>query len=441
MDRREILRRGFRFTVAAGAGAALAGSAAEEGMYAESLQQRGPGGQERRSVSPAFESLKPLGERVKPISVAEMQQRMALAQKLMSEAKPQMAALFMAPGSSMYYYSGIRWGGGERLFALTVPRKGEPFLVCPAFEEGRARELLKWPMEVRVWQEDQSPYELVVKGLADRGFRTGVVGVEEQTRFFFYEGMRKAGAGLQFTSGDPVTIGCRGRKTAHELELMRLANEATVDVLRAVFASLREGLTQREVAGMVSQGFQRMGLGGGGLVLFGEWAALPHGTAQPQQLKEGQGVLLDVGTAVEGYASDITRTGVLGKPDARLSKAFEVVRQAQEAALKAAVRRGTCAQVDQAARELVVRNGYGKLYEIFTHRVGHGIGLDGHEHPYLVRGNKMLLEPGMTFSNEPGIYVRGEYGLRLEDIMVIEENGPARLLTPGLSTSLEKPCG
>lgn len=432
-SRREILKRGFQFTVAAGsAGAFASGPAGAEAT----LQQP-----DRRALSQAFEKLKPLGERVKPITVDEMKGRVASAQKLMTDAKPQYSALFMAPGSSMYYYSGIRWGGGERLFGLTIPRKGEPFIVCPGFEEGRARELLKWPIEVRVWQEDESPYGLVAKGLADRGFRTGTVGVEEQTRFFFFDGLRKAAPGLQWTSGDAITIGCRSRKSAHELELMYLANESTVDVLRAVFASLREGMSQREVGGMVSQGFQRMSLGGGGLVLFGEWAALPHGTTQPQQLKEGQVVLIDVGTSVEGYASDITRTGVLGHPTAKASKAFEVLRQAQEATLKAAVRGKTCGSVDDAARKVVTGNGYGKLYEIFTHRVGHGIGLDGHEHPYLVRGSKVVLEPGMTFSDEPGIYERGDYGVRLEDIMAIEESGPARLLTPGLSSSLEKPCG
>ncbi len=435
IDRREILKRGFQFSVAAGASSTL-GAGSEASAILEPQQQP-----DRRALSQAFEKLKPLGDRVKPIIVDEMKERIALAQKLMTDAKPQYAALFMAPGSSMYYYSGIRWGGGERLFALTIPRKGDPFIVCPAFEEGRARELLKWPIEVRVWQEDESPYALVAKTLAERGFRSGTIGVEEQTRFFFYDGLRKAAGGVQLVSGDPITIGCRGRKTAHELELMYLANEATIDVLRAVFASLREGQTQREVAGMVSQGFQRMGLGGGGLVLFGEWAALPHGTTQPQRLAEGQVVLIDVGTSVEGYASDITRTGVLGRPSAKASKAFEVLRQAQEAALKAAVRGKTCGSVDDAARRVVTSNGYGKLYEIFTHRVGHGIGLDGHEHPYLVRGSKVVLEPGMTFSDEPGIYERGDYGVRLEDIIAIEPEGPARLLTPGLSHSLEKPCG
>ncbi len=398
-------------------------------------------GAQGRSLPPAFDRLKPQGDRVKPITVAEFQGRIALAQKLMTDSKPQFAAIYLAPGSGQYYFSGLRWGGGERLFALTIPRSGEPLVVCPAFEEGRARELLRWPMEVRVWQEDQSPYALVAKTLAERGARTGLIGIDETTRFFFADGLRKAAPGYQYASADPITVGCRGRKTSHELELMALANEATVDVFRAVFASLREGMTQREVGGLVSQGFQRMGMSGGALVLFGEWAALPHGTTKPQQLKMGDGVLIDGGGAVEGYAADVTRTGAQGAPSEKLKRAFDTVRQAQDAALDAAQRGRTCGSVDDAARKVVVGAGYGKDYEIFTHRLGHGIGLDGHEHPYLVRGSKVVLQSGMTFSNEPGIYVKGDYGLRLEDIMVVEENGPARLLTPGFSPSLENPCG
>jgi Xaa-Pro dipeptidase len=200
-------------------------------------------------------------------------------------------------------------------------------------------------------------------------------------------------------------------------------------------------MTQREVGSMISQGFQRMGLSGGALVLFGKWAALPHGTTQPQRLAEGEVVLIDGGTSVEGYASDVTRTTVLGRPSDKLKRAFDTVRKAQDAALAAAVRGHVTGSVDDAARAVVIGAGYGTNYELFTHRVGHGIGLDGHEHPYLVRGSKTVLQPGMTFSNEPGIYVKDDYGLRLEDIMVIEDAGPARLLTPGFSPSLEKPCG
>ena len=395
--------------------------------------------QEPRRLPEAFEKLQPLRERVKPITVEEFQNRIALAQRLMNDSKPPFAALYIAPGSTQYYFSGIRWGGGERLMALAIARSGDPLLVCPAFEEGRLRELVKWPIEIRAWQEDESPYALVAKWLGERGLRTGRIGIDETTRYFFFDGLRKAAPAFEYAIADPVTVGCRGRKTEHELDMMELACEATVEVYKAVFASLREGMTQRDVGALISQGYQRMGLSGGALVLFGEWAALPHGTTQPQRLKEGEIVLVDGGTSVEGYQSDVTRCTVLGKPSDKLRRAFDTVRQAQDAALIAAGRAKTCGTVDDAARAVVTGAGYGKDYEHFTHRLGHGIGLDGHEHPYLVRGSKIILEPGMTFSNEPGIYVRGEYGLRLEDVMVIQDAGAARLLTPGFSPSLEKP--
>ncbi len=393
------------------------------------------------SLPAPFEKLAPLGDRVHPITPEEFQGRVAQAQRLMREAKPAFGALYLSPSTSLYYYAGIRWSGGERLFAFLLPAQGEPVIVCPAFEEGRARELLRWPLEVRGWQEDESPYALVAKSLADRGLRSGRVGVEETMPYFFFDGLRQTALAFEYASAYPVTFGCRARKSAHELELMRLACHATVDVYRAVFASLREGMTDREARSLVSQGFAGMGLQGGALVGFGAGAALPHGSIKPQRLAEGDGVLIDGGTAVEGYASDVTRTSVFGKASDKLRRAFDTVRRSQDAALAAAQRGRTCGSVDDAARRVVVEAGYGQDYELFTHRVGHGIGLDGHEHPYLVRGNKIVLEPGMTFSDEPGIYVQGDYGLRLEDIMAVHEEGPAQLLTPSFSPSLENPCG
>ncbi|MCI0625918.1 MAG: Xaa-Pro peptidase family protein [Acidobacteria bacterium] len=397
--------------------------------------------QPQGALPPAFDTLKPLGDRVRPITVQEFQGRIQLAQRLMSDAKPPFAALYVTPGSSLFYYTGIRWGLSERIVALLIPRKGNPLMICPAFEEGRLRELLRWPIEVRVWHEDESPYTSIAKWLVERGLRTGRMGVEETTRYVFFNGLRKAAPALEYASGDPVTIGCRGRKTEHELELMELACEATCDVYRSVFATVAPGMTQRDIASLVSRGFQRMGLSGGALVLLGEWAALPHGTTKPQKLAEGQVILIDGGTSVDGYASDVTRCSVLGKPPEKLEQAFDTVRRAQNAALLACARGHTCGSVDDAARAVVTSEGYGAGYELFTHRLGHGIGLDGHEHPYLVRGSKIVLEPGMTFSNEPGIYVVGDYGLRLEDIMVVTEEGAARLLTPRFSESLEKPVG
>ena len=401
-----------------------------------------PNAQENPPASPlppAFASLKPLGDRVKPIRPEEYQQRVAHAQKLMTDAKPPFQALYITPGTSLFYFAGIRWWPSERILAFLVPRQGDPFLVCPAFEEGRLREQLHSPIEIRTWQEDDSPFAVAAKGLVDHGVTQGQVGVEETTRYTFFDRMRLAAPSLNFVSADPITIGCRAQKSPHELEFMRLACAATFDVYKALFASLKEGLTQRQVGGLLEQGFEKMGLQGGALVLFGPSAALPHGTREEQILREGMGVLIDGGTQIEGYPSDITRTGVLGKPTEKLQRAFEIVRGAQDAALAAAVAGHECGSVDDAARKVITDAGFGPNYKYFTHRLGHGIGLDEHEWPYLVRGNKTILQPNMTFSNEPGIYVVGEYGLRCEDDMVIAESGPAQLLTAGFQPSLEKP--
>ena len=389
----------------------------------------------------AFSGLKPLGSRVHPITAQEYRQRLQHAQQLMSELAPKYDALFVAPGTSLYYFTGIRWGMSERLLALVMPRTGEPIVVVPAFEEGRMREKLQFPAEVRIWQEDQSPTKIAAEALADRGIRTGRIGVEETAPFTFYDHLRGAAPGFECVSADPITIACRGHKSAHELELMRLACEATFDVFRAVFASVKEGMSQDDIGKLVEGGFSKMGLRGGALVLLGASAALPHGTIKPQKLKEGDVILIDGGTQVEGYSSDVTRTGMLGRPSEKVGRVFEIVRKAQDAALDAARAGRLSGTVDDAARKVITDAGFGPDYKLFTHRLGHGIGLDGHEHPYLVRGSKTVLEPGMTFSNEPGIYIPGEFGLRCEDDMVIMADGPAQLLTPGFAVSLEKPLG
>jgi len=393
------------------------------------------------SLPEAFANLRPLGSPVHPITSEEYRGRLEQAQKLMTAQSPRYDALFVAPGTSLYYFTGIRWGMSERLLALVLPRAGDPIIVVPAFEEGRLREKLQIPAEVRIWQEDQSPTKVAAAALADRGIRTGRIGVEETASFTFYDHLRAAAPGLECVSADAITIACRGRKSAHELELMRLACQATFDVFRAVFASVKEGMSQEEIGKLVEAGFSKMSLRGGALVLLGASAALPHGTLRPQKLKEGDVILIDGGCAVEGYQSDVTRTGMLGKPSEKVARVFEIVRGAQDAALDAARAGRLSGTVDDAARKVITDSGFGPDYKTFTHRLGHGIGLDGHEHPYLVRGSKTVLEPGMTFSNEPGIYIPGEFGLRCEDDMVIAADGPAQLLTPGFAVSLEKPFG
>lgn len=389
----------------------------------------------------AFVGLKPLGSRVQPISPDEFRGRIEHAQKLMAESTPKFDALFCAPGTSLYYFTGIHWGASERLLGLLLPRAGDPILVVPGFEEGRLREKLHFAVEVRVWQEDESPTKIAAGALVQRGIRTGRIGVEEAAAFTFYDHLRAAALGFECVSADPLTIACRGKKSAHELDLMRLACEATFDVFRAVFASLKEGISQDDIGKLVEAGFAKMGLRGGALVLLGESAALPHGTIKPRKLKEGEVVLIDGGCAVEAYQSDVTRTGIFGKPSEKVARAYEIVRKAQDAALDAAQAWRLSGAVDDAARKVITDAGYGPGYKYFTHRLGHGIGLDGHEHPYLVRGSMTRLEAGMTFSNEPGIYVPGEFGMRCEDDMVIAADGPAQLLTQGFPVSLEKPFG
>jgi Xaa-Pro dipeptidase len=337
-------------------------------------------------------------------------------------------ALFIEPGSSLSYFADLRWGRSERTFGLFLPREGDAIVVCPAFEEARAAKGVAGRFEIRVWQEDESPFELIGSLMRERGRATGTLALEESTRYFVAAGIAGAVPALRVVSGDPVTHGCRGIKTAHEVEIMRFANRVTVEAIEATFASLWEGMTQADLSRLLRESLSRLGYSGGGLALIGESSAYPHGSDNPGKLREGDVVLVDVGTSVHGYASDISRTTVLGKPSAEVARVYGIVRDAQAAALAAAAPGKSCGEIDVVARSVVERAGFGPDYRYFGHRLGHGIGLDGHEWPYLVRGSKVVLRPGMTFSNEPGIYQYGKFGVRIEDIMVITEGG-AEMLT------------
>jgi Xaa-Pro dipeptidase len=348
----------------------------------------------------------------------------------------------LCSGTSLVYFTNIRWSGGERLFACVVPVKGEPFFVCPAFEEDRAREQIALGpfagrADVRTWHEHESPYDLVARGLRDRGIATGRLGMEETVKFVFSDGVAKAAHGATVVSGTGVTAGCRGVKDAHELELMQLASTVTLKAYEAAWKALADGMTQNDFAQLVSAAHQRLGFTGGAGVQVGEYSALPHGSIQPQVVREGSILLIDGGCTVEGYQSDLSRTFVLGKATDKMKRVFDIERKAQDAALAAAKPGVPCEAVDAAARKVIVDAGYGPDYKYFTHRVGHGIGMDGHEWPYLVKGNTLPLAQGMTFSDEPGVYLPGEFGVRLEDDMYITVDG-AKLFTPQ-SPSLERP--
>jgi len=395
-----------------------------------------------KALPEAIARLKSRKSDARPITAEERQERLDRARQLMSANK--LDAIMLMGGTSLIYFTGIRWFMSERTFAMILPAKGEAFYVCPAFEEDRAREQITLGMgaanaELRLWQEDESPYQRIAEGLKGRALSTARLGAEETVRYVFSEGVGKAAPALQVVSATPVTAGCRMIKSKHELELMTLANQVTLAAYQAAYLSSKEGMTQREFGQLVSLGHERQGFQGGASIQVGEYSALPHGSAQSQVLREGTILLMDGGCTVEGYESDISRTVVLGKPTDKMKKVFEIVHRAQSAALAAAKPGVQCQAVDAAARKVISDAGYGPDYKHFTHRVGHGIGMDGHEWPYLVRGNALPLAPNMCFSDEPGIYIRGDFGVRLEDDMHITENG-AELFTPQ-SPSLEEPFG
>lgn len=394
----------------------------------------------QESLPPAIAALKSRKHEATPISLSERQGRFERARALMAENK--LDAICLIGGTSLVYFTGIRWWNSERLFTFVLPQKGRPFYVCPSFEVDRMKEQLTQTPDgaeskIYDWQEDDDPYTRVAQGLHDLGLTHGRVGMEERVTFVFSDGIAKALPSIQIVSATPVTAGCRSVKSATELSLMQLANDVTLEVYEAAWKSVRPGMTNREFSGWISSAYQQVGFPGDASCQVDEYSALPHGSIQPQMIREGSLVLIDDGCTVEGYQSDISRTFVVGKATDKMKQVFDIVHRAQSVALAAAKPGVECQAVDAAARKVIADAGYGPDYAHFTHRVGHGIGMDGHEWPYLVKGNMTRLQRGMTFSDEPGVYLRGEFGVRLEDDMYITEDG-AKLFTPQ-SPSLEEP--
>ncbi len=374
---------------------------------------------------------------VVPITDAERHARIEKARRLMIENG--IDAMLLEGGTSMYYYTGVRWGNSERTFAVVIPARGELAWVTPGFEEERARELIRIGTDVRVWQEDESPYRVIAGILRDRG-ATGKVGIEERLRFFISDGVRQEMPALQLVSATPVTAGCRMFKSPAEIALLQQANQITLQAIGATFASLKAGMTNQQVSESIAATTRQLGgKADGALVIFGKYTAFPHGSVQPQALKEGDMVLIDAGCTVEGYVADISRTSVFGTPTQRMRDVWDVEQRAQNAAFAAAQVGATCESVDAAARKVITAAGFGPDYKVpgLPHRTGHGIGLDGHEWTNFVRGNTTRIAPGMCFSDEPTIAIYGEFGIRHEDCLYITESGP-KFFNPQ-SRSIEQP--
>jgi Xaa-Pro dipeptidase len=408
-------------------------------LLAATATRRAVTADDSTAPAPASASaLKPLTGNAHPISAAERRARIAKVQALMEQRR--IGALLIESGASLEYFTGIRWHRSERTTAAVIPARGDVLIVTPAFEEPSVRETLLVGGDVRPWDESDSPFTAIVQGLRDRGVHAGHIAVEPTMRFFIVDGVRKASSAYDIVSGDPLIRACRMIKSPAELALMQTANDVTLTALRYVHAHVERGMSGADIGELMNSA--TLALGGSpefALVLLNEASAYPHGSLQPQAVRDGSVILLDCGCTVEGYQSDISRTWIYGPPTPRQRKIWNTVRRGQEVALEKARIGIAAGELDDAVRAYYESEGWGPGYKLpgLSHRTGHGIGLDGHEPAYLVHGDTTPLEFGMCFSDEPGIYIPGEFGVRLEDCWYMTADG-SKLFTP-LAKSLEDP--
>lgn len=389
-----------------------------------------------KSNSP-LDKLKPMTGDVKPITVQEREARIEKAQRLMTDNK--IKALYLEGGTSLNYFTGIRWGRSERMMAAIIPAKGEVKYISPAFEAARVQELMTIGSDIRVWEEHESPYKQVVLAFKDFGINSGNIGIEEEVRFFLFDGIHKEASNLNYVSGTPVTAECRKYKSPAEIVLLQKANNIAIEAYKASVAMLEEGMTPQEFSAITAEAHKRLGVSGGIGANFGEPSAYPHGSIQQQYLKKGDIVLMDGVCKVEGYSSDISRTIVFGaEPTDRQKEVWNLQRKSQDAGFAAAKLGDPCENVDIAARKVLTDAGYGPGYKVpgCPHRTGHGIGMDTHEWGNMVLGNKEPLRPGMCFSIEPTISIYGEFGVRTEDCAYMTEEGIKWFTQP--SPSIDK---
>jgi Xaa-Pro dipeptidase len=384
--------------------------------------------------------LAPITGDVSPITPAERAARVEKAQRLMR--RHGIDAILLDAGSAMVYFSGVRWWRSERLTGLLIPSDGVPGIVTPYFEEPSVRESLEIEADVVTWHEHESPYQRVRKLLDARGLKKGALGIEESVRFFVTDGVRRAAPEFDIVPADPVTRGCRMLKDAHELALMKKANEVTLRAYDYVYRRLEAGMTPDDVKSMMRAAQSALGGDGiWGMALFGQASAFPHGSNQPQEIREGQIVLMDCGCAVHDYRSDISRTFVFGEPTKAQREVWNTVRKGQQIVFDTAKPGLPAGEVDDAVRRYYESLGYGQGYRTpgLSHRTGHGIGMDVHEPINFVRGENTPLAPGMCLSNEPGIYDFDRFGVRLEDCLYMTEQGPAWFTVP--PDSIDEPIG
>lgn len=389
-----------------------------------------------------LDKLTNMTQNVQPITEAEFEQRITKAQAIM--AKNNIAATYINAGTNLYYFTGTRWYASERMVGAIIPQQGEIKYITPFFEVNTLNQYMTIKGEIKGWQEHESPYQLFKQTLAEMNISSGQIAIDESTAFFIADGIKKAAPEFSLIDAKSITAGCRAEKSDHEIALLQQAKDMTIAVHKAVARILRVGISTQEVTNFIDQAHRKVGATAGSyfcIVLFGEDSSYPHGVKSPKNLEENDIVLIDTGCQVEGYNSDITRTYVFGEPNQRQRDMWQVEKLAQKAAFDAANIGTACGDVDVAARNYLASQNMGPDYETpgCPHRTGHGIGLDIHEWPYLVRSDRTPLAKGMCFSNEPMLVLPGEFGVRLEDHFYMTESGAKWFTEP--SHSIDDPFG
>ena len=378
---------------------------------------------------------------VAPIALEEYQARIKRAQALMKAHN--IEAMFANAGTNLYYFTGTRWYASERLVGAIIPAEGEIQYIAPYFEIDTLKGFMQITGEVAAWHEDESPYDLVIKTLNGMGIGGGKLAIDESAAFFIYDGLRQASTAFEYVNAKVVSAGCRMQKSETELALMQRAKDMTLEVHKAAAKILKAGITTQEVEAFIDRAHQKVGASGSYfcIVLFGVDSSFPHGVKTPKSLEENDMVLIDTGCQLHGYNSDITRTYVFGEATERQREMWTIEKAAQARAFEAAQIGVPCGDVDTAARDYLAEQGLGPNYQVpgLPHRTGHGIGLDIHEWPYLVKNDRTPLAKGMCFSNEPMLVLPGEFGVRLEDHFYMTDDGPKWFTEP--SHSIDDPFG
>ncbi|MCJ8518875.1 Xaa-Pro dipeptidase [Pseudorhizobium tarimense] len=378
---------------------------------------------------------------IPPISAEELNARVAKLQGLMRTTG--VKAVYLDTSTSLTYFTAITLAASERMHGAIIPSSGAPIYISPAFEEPKTETLIINSGEIAVWEEHEDPALLVADLVCGLSVEGDSLAFDPATPFVFSNPITAyVGDRLKVVGAKDLIAECRQIKSATEIAIIQAAMTASLRVQKAVWEGLYEGVSTTEVTDFIAAAHTKLGMRHTfAAAQFGEATAYPHGVPYAQTLRQGDMVLIDLGAHIHRYCSDITRTYVFGQPTERQREIWALEQRAQRAAFDAARIGTACEEVDFAARKVLIDAGYGPDYKVpgLPHRTGHGLGMDVHEEPYIVLGNKTPLEPGMVFSDEPMLAIYGECGVRLEDIIYMTEDGPVFFTEP--SQSIERPFG